>query len=77
VANSAAFIAANKANPGSYQFVESDFVVSQNGMPAKGEFNHSWHYYMVDPTTRSAFGLAPLDVGLKSYYDRSMWIPKE
>lgn len=77
VANSAAFIAANKANPGSYQFVESDFVVSQNGMPAKGEFNHSWQYYMVDPTTRSAFGLAPLDVGLKSYYDRSMWIPKE
>jgi hypothetical protein len=78
VENSAGFIAGNQARRGSYVSLTTDFVVAdQNNARIESQQNHSWQYYMVDPPTRTALGLAPLNETLKTYYSRSPWLDNE
>ncbi len=77
IQNSPGFIEGNLQNPGSYQFIETNFVVANGVVPVQGDYNHSWQYYMADPTTREAFGLAPLSQDLADYYHHSMWVQEE
>jgi hypothetical protein len=80
VTQSPGYVQGNLARDGSYKFVPTNFKVVDptTGEYVPGESNHSWHYYMSDPTTRDAFGFTPeLTPALQRMYGRSMWVVKE
>lgn len=77
VENSIGYKEGNRANPNSYEYVQTDFTVAT--LSGQKNANHSWQYYMSDAVTRKAFGFVPLDgnsilsTNLKEFYARSYW----
>lgn len=73
VENSRGFVEGNLASPGAYRAEPLDFKVIDLPPGVVRNDNHSLHYYLTQPSARSAFGLSPLNDELRRFYGHSYW----